>query len=60
VPPPTIEEAAAREVITADASSDLISQEDAHEVIVKATEEALVHMGEPKPSEPAARASFSP
>jgi hypothetical protein len=59
VAPPAIGEAAAREVTAANASSDLISQEDAHEVVVKATEEAPAHMGAQEPSEPAARASSS-
>jgi hypothetical protein len=60
VPPPAVGEAAAGEVTAADASSDLISQEDAREVAVKAMEEAPVRVGALEPSEPAARASSSP
>jgi hypothetical protein len=46
-PPPTIGEAAAGEVITADASSDPLSQEDAREVAVKAMEETPVRVEAP-------------
>jgi hypothetical protein len=54
MPPPAVREAAAREVIAADASSNPLSQEDAREVAVKATEETPVRMEAPEPSEPAA------
>jgi hypothetical protein len=59
-PPPTVGEAAAGEVTAADTSSDPLSQEDAREVTVKVTEETLVRVEAPKPSELAARASSSP
>jgi hypothetical protein len=52
VPPPAVGEAAAGEVTATDASSDLISQEDAREVAVKATEKAPVCVGALEPSEP--------
>jgi hypothetical protein len=59
VPPPAVGEATAGEVTAADVSSDPISEEDAREVVVKATEETPVRMGAPEPSEPAAQASSS-
>jgi hypothetical protein len=55
VPPPAVGEAAAGEVTAADASSDLISQEDAREVTVKAMEKAPVCVGAPEPLEPVIR-----
>jgi hypothetical protein len=60
MPHPVASEAVAGEVATADASSDLVSQEDAHKVAVKVTEEAPMRAGAPEPSEPAARASSNP
>jgi hypothetical protein len=60
MPHPTAGEAAAWEVTTADASSDPVSQEDAHEVAVKAAEKAPMCVGAPEPSETAAQASSSP
>jgi hypothetical protein len=60
MPPPAIGEATVGEVTAADASSDLISQEDAREVTVKAMKEAPVRVGALEPSEPAAWASSSP
>jgi hypothetical protein len=60
VPSPAIEEAVAGEVTVTDASSDPPSQEDAREVVVKATEDTPVRVEVPKPSEPVAQTSCSP
>jgi hypothetical protein len=60
MPHPAIGEVAAGEFAAADASSDLVSREDAREVAVKATEEAPVCVGAPEPSEPVAWDSSSP
>jgi hypothetical protein len=45
MPHPAVDEAAAGEVATANASSDLVGQGDAREIAVKATEEAPVCEG---------------
>jgi hypothetical protein len=60
IPRPATGDAAAGEVTAADASSDLVSQEDSREVTVKVAEEAAVSVEAPEPSGVAARASSSP
>jgi hypothetical protein len=60
MPHPATGEAAAGEVIAADASSNLASQEDSREVAMDAAEEAPMGVGAPEPSGTAARASSSP
>jgi hypothetical protein len=60
MPPPTIEEIAAGDVVAANASSDPPSQEDTREAAAKTTEETPVRVGSLEPSEPAARTPSSP
>jgi hypothetical protein len=59
-PHPAVGEAATGEVAAADASFDLVGHGDAHEVAMKATEEAPARAEAREPSEPAARDSSSP